>query len=99
MEAMNLSMEKVELVALLCFFIFLIKLVIRYWPKHDIKMVTHAGFSYQYSKNYGLFEAIFHVIKWFFRWTKIDSLELIKALGKVAKTKSRTVKKDNQIER
>lgn len=98
METMNLLILLIKtggVATFLWFFIVLIKLAIKYWPKHDIKMERITGSSIKYSKNYGLFEAIFHVIKWAFRWTKIDPLEIMEALEKADETKSSTMEKDN----
>ena len=91
METMNLLREigTVGLLALLCFFVFLIKLTIRYWPKHYLEMEHITGSSIKYSKNYGLLETICHVIKWVFRWTKIDPLKIMAALNEASSHKNR----------
>ena len=93
-ESINLSIETMELVAFLFFFIFIIKLIIKYWPKDDIKMKHITGSSIEYSKNYGLFQTIYHVIKWIFRWAKIDVLKLMIALDKNS-YKNNCKKEDN----
>ena len=90
-----MMIETRGLVALLSFSIFLITLIIRYWPKDDLEIKRITGNSIKYSKNYGLFQTIFHVIGWIFRWAKINPLEIMDAFAKADKTKSSTMEKDN----
>ena len=58
------------------FIVFLIKLAIKYWPKHNYEIKVFSGYTFKKYLNYGLFEAIFHVIEWVFRSGKLSVSDL-----------------------
>jgi len=95
-ETLNLLIKTGGLVTL---FIFLIGLVIRHWPKDDLEMKHTTGSSFKYSKNYGLFQTIFHVIGWVFRWAKINPVKIMETMNELSvkdKTKSSNIDKDKK---
>lgn len=97
-ETLNLLIKTGGVIAL-GLFIFLIRLVIKHWPKDDLEMKHITGSSFKYSKNYGLFQTIFHVIGWVFRWAKINPVKIMETMNELSvkdKTKSSNIDKKSR---
>ena len=101
-ETLNLLILLIKtggVAAFLWFFIVLIRLVIRYWPKHNNRIEHVSGSSFKHSENYGLFEAIFHAIRWVFRWNKINTSTLVKIMEKLNELSVKNETKSSNIDK